>query len=526
MTTQKLSLKAYQQPQSRIGVFSTPSILRSLVSDSEGAPEILPELSESATRLKRDKLTRVPYNHEGKHPGKRWAQLALDLMFELGNKAIFRKCHVDSTPPAEGGVIYVATHINGLVDPMVIARAQNKRVISLGRHDLTTRPVIGWWSRRFGTQPVLRRAEVEAGVVDADFARYINDRGMLTVASCLATGHSAVVMPEGKSHQDSKLHALRTGSSRAALASAAIADEKGLPAPVFQTVGLHWRTHHWLRTDNYVEFGKSIEIPSTYSPEDRARLVSGEWVEPGYEDTRELRDRIFDTLSPMTPDAPDWETYRSWKLLAHLGANKANAPLRTLAEEVRATREVRESIGRDENNPIIDQAKEAAEILHNNDLYATSLDSSNRLKGKSISEHLLGLLGLLLIFSTLPITLPSSGPQWGLAKYMAEGSDEGLDSRTTYFMLAGMFSPIFFWPPVAFLGTYLYAGLSVQLVTLYTFILLMLAFYLAASIALSGYDLWSDSATASRRVKLSRSSEGERFHELVENISSRLGALK
>ena len=135
-----------------------------------------------------------------------------DLMFELGNKAIFRRYDADPTPSAEGGVIYVATHINGLIDPMVITRVQNKRVISLGRHDLTTRPVIGWWARRFGTQPVLRRAEVEAGVVDADFARHINYRGMLTVASCLATGHSAVVMPEGKSHQDCKLHALRTGS--------------------------------------------------------------------------------------------------------------------------------------------------------------------------------------------------------------------------------------------------------------------------------------------------------------------------
>ena len=105
------------------------------MSDSEDAPEILPELSESATRLKRDKLTRVPYNHEGKHPGKRWAQLALDLMFELGNKAIFRRYEADPTPSAEGGVIYVATHINGLIDPMVITRVQNKRVISLGRHD-------------------------------------------------------------------------------------------------------------------------------------------------------------------------------------------------------------------------------------------------------------------------------------------------------------------------------------------------------------------------------------------------------
>ena len=79
---------------------------------------------------------------------------------------------------------------------------------------------------------------------------------------------------------------------------------------------------------------------------------------------------------------------------------------------------------------------------------------------------------------------------------------------------------------MALLGTYLYAGISLQLVTLYTFILLMLAFYLAASIALTGYDLWADSTTASRRVKLGKGSEEKDFTNSLENISSRLGALK
>ncbi len=496
------------------------------MADSQNAPEILPELSESATRLNRKKLNRVPFNHEGKHPGKRWAHTAINLMFEFGNRAIFRNSESDLLPETKGGVIYVSTHINGLVDPMLIARLQRKRIISLGRHDLTTRPVIGWWARRFGTQPVLRKAEVEAGIVDADYARYINDRGMLTVASCLATGHSAVVMPEGKSHQDSQLHALRSGSFRAALAASAIADEKGLPAPVIQPVGLHWRTHHWLRTDNYVEFGQPLVIPSIYSTDDRKKLASGEWVEPSYEDTNELRNRVFQTLSPMTPDSPDWETYRAWKLLAHVGANKTDTQLHSLSEEVHATRDVRDSIGREINNPMMEQAKEAAEILHKNDLYANSLNRSNRLRQKTLGEQLRGILGLILMLITLPITLPSSGIQWALAKYMAESSDEGLDSRTTYFMLAGMFSPVFFWPPAALLGTYLYSGLSMDLVTLYTFILLNLCFYLAASIALSGYDLWTDLVNASNRKKLSQTKDGDRFHELVDNISSRLGALK
>ena len=496
------------------------------MTDPQNAPEILPELSQSATRLKRDKLERVPHDTTGKHPGKWWAQSALDLMFELSNQAIFRNWEADPVPEANGGAIYVATHINGLVDPMVITRVQKKRVISLGRHDLTTRPVIGWWARRFGSQPVLRRAEIEAGVVDAEFARYINDRGMLTVASCLATGHSAVVMPEGKSHQDSKLHALRTGSSRSALASAAIADEKGLPAPVVQPVGLHWRTHHWLRTDHYVEFGEPIDIPSTYSLEDRSRLTNGEWIEPSHDDTIEMRTRIFDALSPMTPNAPDWETYRAWKLIAHLGANKAGASLHSLSEEVHATRKVRETLGAESESSMLEEAKEAAEILHRNDLYATAFSQSNRLQGKFVGDYLKGLLGALLMLAALPIAIPSSGLQWGVAKSMAESSDEGLDSRTSYFMLAAMFSPIFFWPPCALIGTLILTGGALEISTLWVFILLILIFYLSASISIKGYDLWSDSTSASRRAKLLSSADGERLNLLVDSIASRLGALK
>lgn len=496
------------------------------MSDSQNAPEILPELSASATRLKREKLENVPYDHTGKHPGKPWAQRALDLMFELGNQAIFRGWEADPLPDAAGGVIYVATHINGLVDPMVITRVQKKRVISLGRHDLMTRPVIGWWARRFGSQPVLRRAEIEAGVVDAEFARYINDRGMLTVAACLASGNSAVVMPEGKSHQDSRLHALRTGSSRSALAAAAIADEKGLPAPVVQPVGLHWDTHHWLRANHYVEFGEAIEIPSVYSSGDRTRLANGEWVEPSHDDTIEMRTRIFDALSPLTPDAPDWETYRAWKLIAHIGANKAGALLVQLSEEVHAAREVRETIGANEEDSMLSEAKEAAEILHRNDLYASSLNQSNKLANKPLASHLSGIIGILGMLALAPIVLFSSGPQWSLARLMGEDSDEGIDTRTTYYLLAGMFSPIFFWPPTAILGTVILTGGALNFTSLGAFVILMLSFYISASIFLRFYDLWSDSRTASRRTRLARSDDGARLHELIASIASRLGALK
>ena len=50
----------------------------------------------------------------------------------------------------------------------------------------------------------------------------------------------------------------------------------------------------------------------------------------------------------------------------------------------------------------------------------------------------------------LPISLISTGLQALLAVIFAERTDEGIDARTTYYLLAAMFSPILFWPPIAF----------------------------------------------------------------------------
>jgi hypothetical protein len=86
---------------------------------------------------------------------------------------------------------------------------------------------------------------------------------------------------------------------------------------VIQPVGLHFRCHHWFRTDVYVEFPDPIRIPLLPDEDHRKRLINGEWVEPPAEEVIPLRDRLYDELSILTPDAPDWETYRAWHLLGH-----------------------------------------------------------------------------------------------------------------------------------------------------------------------------------------------------------------
>ena len=56
----------------------------------------------------------------------------------------------------------------------------------MGRHDLMTMPLIGWFSRRMGSQPVIRKSEIE-NVSDEEYARKINDRTLLTMTNCIAS---------------------------------------------------------------------------------------------------------------------------------------------------------------------------------------------------------------------------------------------------------------------------------------------------------------------------------------------------
>ena len=93
------------------------------------------------------------------------------LLIGVGLRYIFRRSHYEKIPDFEGGRVISSMHINGLVDPATLVHSQDRRIISMGRHDLMTMPLIGWFSRRMGSQPVIRKSEIENGVSDGEYAR-------------------------------------------------------------------------------------------------------------------------------------------------------------------------------------------------------------------------------------------------------------------------------------------------------------------------------------------------------------------
>ena len=489
------------------------------VSDADEAPNVLPVLSSSATNINSRKLMQVPWDHSGKHPGNRPFWSLLTNTVDIAWSYLFRRVEIDHEPTHEGGLVYASIHINGLVDPLAIMKSQSRRIISIGRHDIMTMPVIGWLTRRMGSQPVIRKAEIEGGFADKELATKINQRSMLTMANCIASGHAAIVMPEGKSHQDSHLHALRTGPLRFTLNAASIAHHRGLDNPMIQPVGLHYRCHHWFRTDIYVEFGEPLIIHLVGEEETHRRVSEGEWIEPPAEHVIPLKEELFDKLSPITPDAPDWETYRAWHLLGHRRANQDGSRLSSYKEEVLAAREVRDSSPTD---PVLNKAREVAQILHSHDLDSRSLDSEGRIKRES--SFFSAILGSLLMLLSSPISIPSTGLQAFIGWYVGDRTDEGVDARTTHHMIGAVFSPLLMWPLISFIAGIFVVGLEPVLLA---FVILSLpVFHISNLVFLRGYDLWVDYGDAKRRNSLANSEEGRRLEEVTTQIDSALVVLK
>ena len=315
---------------------------------------------------------------------------------------------------------------------------------------------------------------------------------------------------------------------RFAINASEIARSKGAVQPKIQPVGLHFRCHHWFRTDLFVEYPEPIEIPFLESPEHSDNLLRGSWVEPPETLVRSLTKKLEDSLSEVSPQAKDWETYRAWHILAHIDSRNLNHPLNSYSEEVIHSRKFRDHPSIIEGSEILNDAKIASSILHSRQLDGRALSDSMGIKQKS--ELLKGVLGVAMMLLAAPLSLISTGFQATLAWYLGNNSDEGIDARTTHHFLGVFLSIMTIWPMLSIFATIYIMGLISIEISVFTLLigssLIFVAFQLSNFMFLIGYDLWNDFTMSLRRQKLARSTEGKQLVKLVRGIASKLVALK
>src|ERR1041384_2099655 len=158
----------------------------------------------------------------------------LSSLLRLAIRIFFRRVEIVGAErvPAQGPVVFVLNHPNGLIDPAVLLCLAPRRVSFLAKAPLFRMPLVGLWCRAFDAIPVHRKqdpgAEMTRNRETFDAARGV-----------LVRGGAIALFPEGTSHSDPKLKPLKTGAARIALGAAAALPQDlpltivpaGCPAP-------------------------------------------------------------------------------------------------------------------------------------------------------------------------------------------------------------------------------------------------------------------------------------------------------
>ena len=486
--------------------------------------ELLPVLSSSSAKMDYDKLVNTPLPKFDKaYPGSPFFMEFGYFCLRRTSKNILRTFEATGVEkiPTDRGSMCCAWHTNGLVDPISILLTHPKKFVIGGRHDLVTRPILGFWARKFAVQPVVRKAELLRGGCSEEEAEYLNGRSLLNLATGISHGFACALFPEGTSHSESHLIRIKTGPFRTVLAAAAHAKAIDAPSPVLIPTGLHFRTRHLFRTDCWVEYGDPIELPGDKLPEELVQAVkNGDWMEPPSEMVIALRDALEEKLAPMTPNRDTYSEVFRDGVIAHAQSRIESGTGLTWREEVLAVRALKAKPASAEVKEI---ATNIGDILHGANLDGRDINSKcDGLRGFSPKGVLTGLAKLIPMLVLLPTILVGMAPQVAGGRLLGDNTDEGLDARTSYHFLFGMFGSLFWWPIMSTLITILSViysselnselGLewmaligdetwqqTVSVISLWTALILLL--WLSGVSFAKGWDPISDSAKWFRRRK-------------------------
>ena len=426
--------------------------------------DALPYLSKSAKNMKMEELLQTPMpTYSGSTPGSYvWTKVLYWICRRI-SAVQFRTQEATgiSNIPLDRGTLCCAWHTNGILDALQITLKHPKHFVLGARHDLVTRPMLGWWTRKMAVQPVVRKAELLRGGCSEEEANFLNGRSLLTLASGIAHGFGCVLFPEGTSHNNSYMLRFRTGPVRTVLAAGALASSLDKELPVIVPLGLHFRVREHFRTDVWVEYGEPIQVTKSDIPQELIDAVAkGSWSEPPAEIVFEMRDKLRLEMEPLTPNVAEWEEHRALHLLGHVEQRRQNTPPNTWRKEVLAARDIQHRIVKqdriivndepkpdDITHPIIKPAISAAQILEDSGLDGRDLNSKGTdLRFANLSKLPVSLARSGAFLASLPLFLLSLTPQLVLGRLLGDSTDEGVDARTSYQFLAAMFGSLLIWP--------------------------------------------------------------------------------
>lgn len=231
--------------------------------------------------------------------GKRDLVMGVRSALKLGFRAIarvyFRDIEVAGDVPRADtkSRLFAANHVNALVDPVLVLTHAPCEVSPIAKSTLFDIPGLRWLLDTAGAVPIVRRRDFP------DKSASDNEAVFVKVAHHLLTGGNILIFPEGTSHNEPHLLALKSGAGRMlakATAEARGADPKtsGASNLTFQAVALEFDERDIFRSRALVLFGPVRRVDDL----------------DGRDLPREITEQIEADLSELLVEGKTWEERR------------------------------------------------------------------------------------------------------------------------------------------------------------------------------------------------------------------------
>jgi glycerol-3-phosphate O-acyltransferase / dihydroxyacetone phosphate acyltransferase len=254
-------------------------------------------------------------------------RVAVRLLFRRIVAIYFRDIEVAGDVPDEhtGGRLFAANHVNALVDPILVLTQAPCDISPVAKSTLWKIPGLRWLLDAVDAVPIIRRRDVP-GKSEQD-----NEAVFARVAAHLIDRGNILIFPEGTSHNEPHLIALRSGAGRMLARAANERSElprtanEG-PSPLtFQAVALEFDARDVFRSRTLVLFGPARSVADL----------------PGADVAREVTEALREDLSELLVEGATWDER---VLIVHVAEMFANgARDRSLSERNRIGRRIEQA---------------------------------------------------------------------------------------------------------------------------------------------------------------------------------------